>query len=324
MKKLAILLGILFLMNINATSIADTDSSKTLLSDDQLSAIAAIRSLFRPKSEKTIDKFTTYYAVQLEESLSKRYPQLRQSGILSVKQGDSDSIACSGLCGADVTDDNKMALYILSELNDLQLYGQVEYDAPIKEMQSRAISYIDDNFIKNATSNLVIEKYSDTLPPCLSESNPDVPTAILEYLYVRSLYRDIPISYEVHELEKNTKYRAAQNWERYNLYQRALMAIVLKCDGDKELAQKIASNIRKNATVDETKGMYWVDGKCEVFISNSDICKHVYLMKALIENGATDDEIKLMKLWLIRQKGKSEWESNFATIDAINMLIGID
>lgn len=203
--------------------------------------------------------------------------------------------------------------YILYGYAKLQLVGQVEYPQKIKEMQISALRFID----KQITDDFVnLKKYNTKWQEIKTIS-----TSQLEYMYVRSSYRDIPITLEAREAERFYTSVVSKNWTKLDLYQRSLLLVVLLRNGDKDLAAKIAKSIREHAVIDNKMGMYWPNNRSSVFMSQSAVTTHVFLMDALKEIGASEEEMDMMKRWLLRQKQTQQWESTHATIDAIGALL---
>lgn len=204
--------------------------------------------------------------------------------------------------------------YLLFAFADLQTYGQVEYNDDIKLMQMEALKFIDNELRKEYEQ---LKKDNKDLSKVTS-----IDTGVLEYLFIRSSYRDIPINQETREAERFYTAVASKNWKNLTLYERSILSIVLNRNGDKKVAQQLVKSIAERAVVNDKQGMYWPNNKNRSFMTMSAICNHAFLMKALIENGASEKEIDLMKQWLIRQKQTQAWESTNATIDAINILLG--
>ncbi|MDR1884439.1 MAG: hypothetical protein LBR26_16950 [Prevotella sp.] len=203
--------------------------------------------------------------------------------------------------------------YILYGYARLQETEQVEYPQEIKEMQMKALQFID-NRISEDFENL--KKYNNDLKNITSVS-----TGQLEFAYVRSFYRDIPVSRETREAERFYIDVASRNWTKLNMYERSILSIALKRNGEKELADKIARSIKEHAVKNARSGMYWPNNRSNVFMSLSAISTHTFLMDALVQNGATTEETDMMKRWLLDRKRTQVWESTHASIDAINALL---
>lgn len=203
--------------------------------------------------------------------------------------------------------------YILYGYAKLQEVARREYSQDVKEMQIGALQFIDKQIVEDFNN---LKKYDKNW-----ETATHISTAQLEYAYVRSFYRDIPINQEARAAERFYTDVASKNWTNLNLYERAILSIVLKRNGDKTLAGKIVQSIREHAVKDPKQGMYWPNNKRNAFLSMSAISTHTFLMEALQQNGATTEEIDLMKRWLINQKRTQLWESTHASVDAISVLL---
>jgi len=203
--------------------------------------------------------------------------------------------------------------YILYGFTELVHMNVIQYPENIKRMQMNAIRYIDEE-IKKDFANL--KKYNKDWQNITGISN-----YRLEYIFVRSGYRDIPIDQEAREAERFYTSVAEKNWTKLTLYQRSILVPVLKMNGNKELAEKIMKSLRERATVNEEMGMYWANNKSNVFLTLSAVSAHAFIMEAFREMGAPDSEMDMMKQWLLKQKQTQVWESTHATIDAIYAML---
>lgn len=206
-----------------------------------------------------------------------------------------------------------IAQYILYGFAQLQLVGQMEYSSDIKTMQIQALKFIDEQ-LKNEFES--IKKYDTKWKDTKS-----VTTSQLEFMYVRSFYRDIPIDHETRAAERFYTEVATKNWTKLDMYQRSIFIPVLIMNGDKALADKIAKSVREYSVTDKTMGMYWPNIKGNVFLSMSAVSKHTFMMEAMKATGASDKDMDQMKKWLLKQKQTQVWESTHATMDAVNALL---
>lgn len=202
--------------------------------------------------------------------------------------------------------------YILYGFTKLKALSCTEYMDEIKEAQFNAVRYIDKEILSDFQN---IEKTKN------SEKISYISTCQLEYLYVRSFYNEIPMDEDVQAACLFFTDAAVSNRKNLNLYECAILSIILNRRGNKDSADRIIKSIREYAVTDARSGMYWPNNKYQIFMSMSDVSLHTFLMEALSENGASVDEINLLNRWLIRRKQAQMWESPHATIDAIMMLI---
>ena len=206
-----------------------------------------------------------------------------------------------------------MTQYILYGFSQLVKLNAVEYPEEVRVMQMNALKYIDAQILDDYQS---LKKYNKDWQTIKSIS-----TNQLEYLYVRSNYRDIPINQATREAEKFYTSVVEKNWTSLNLYERSLLAVLSVQNGNKIVSDKIMNSIREHATVNDEMGMFWANNTSTAFMSNSAVTVHSFIMKAFQETKASTKDMDLMKQWLLKQKQTQVWESTHATIDAIYVLL---
>jgi uncharacterized protein YfaS (alpha-2-macroglobulin family) len=143
----------------------------------------------------------------------------------------------------------------------------------------------------------------------------------LEYLYVRTAYEDRPMDEEVKEMTGFYRSVVQKHWTAYGLYERSLIAVLMHRGRQKEVVQSILRSFREHATQSEEMGMYWANNRSRVFMSQSAISVHTFIMDAFRLGGASAVETDQMKRWLLKQKQTQQWESTHATTDAVYALL---
>lgn len=203
--------------------------------------------------------------------------------------------------------------YILYGYSQLARLNAVEFPTEIREMQMNALKFIDkeirEDFESLKKNNKNWEKISS------------ISTYQIEYLFVRSRYRDIPIDQETRSAERFYTTIAENSWNKLGLYEKSLLAMLANQNENKELANKIINSLREYATIDSEKGMFWANNRSNVFMSLSSVSKHTFIMEAFNDMKVDKKEMNLMKLWLLKQKQTQVWESTHATLDAIFALL---
>jgi uncharacterized protein YfaS (alpha-2-macroglobulin family) len=202
-------------------------------------------------------------------------------------------------------------LYLLkgmSQLTDLQV---VEYNQQEKEMQIKAILYLDKQI------QLMYERLQQDKDSRKYIFSPE----IIDYLYVRSAYRDIPEEGESREAIRYFTRLAKEQWRNQSLYGKGAIAKVMLRNGEKEVANQILRWLRKSATISDTKGMYWANNRRDNHFFISPIETHCLLMNLFNEMGTNQQEYNQMKQWLLSQKQTQMWESVPATCQAIYTLL---
>ncbi|MDH6344264.1 uncharacterized protein YfaS (alpha-2-macroglobulin family) [Parabacteroides sp. PFB2-12] len=205
-----------------------------------------------------------------------------------------------------------MTLSILKGMSALSQMGSVQYNEEEKRMQISALCYLDKS----------IAKSYEWLKKQDNEWEKAIPSAeIIEFLYVRSSYRDIPEDGSAREAIRFYTNQAEKNWEKLSLYEKGQVALLMHRNGKKEVAQTILAWLRKTATVSETQGMYWANNRRGSSFFTSPIDTHSLLMLAFHEIDANKTETDNMKQWLLNEKRTQNWESTPATLNAIHAIL---
>ncbi|MBF6597212.1 MAG: hypothetical protein ITF98_03200 [Fermentimonas sp.] len=203
--------------------------------------------------------------------------------------------------------------YILYGFN--QLTGlNIDIDSDqVNSMKLNAIKYIDAEAIRRFES---LKKYNKDWKNIKSISTTD-----LEYLFVRSSYNQHQMDKEVSELYNFYLSVVEKNWTSYGLYERSLIARLMNKKNNTRVLQDIIKSYREHSVVSDEMGMYWPNNRANVFMSQSSISVHTFIMDAFKIGGATNDEIDNLKKWLLKQKQTQLWESTHATADAVYALL---
>lgn len=202
--------------------------------------------------------------------------------------------------------------YVLYGFNQLKQL-KIDEDVELSSMQTKAIEYIDGEALMRfeALKKLDVNWRKIT---AISSTN-------LEYLFVRSLYPNIEKSKEVIEMIDFYTSVVMSNWTKLDMYQRSLLVTIAKSNGNDKLIQDIIKSYREHSTTSDELGMYWANNRAHVFMSQSAVSVHTFIMDAFAKAGATDEEMDNMKRWLLKQKQTQQWESTHATLDAIYALL---
>ncbi len=205
-----------------------------------------------------------------------------------------------------------ITLSILNGMSRLERLNAVQYGQAEKEMQMKAINYLDKSLRKDYEN---LRKY-DKLWQNASPSPEQV-----EYLFVRSAYRDIPELGEAREAIRFYTAQAERHWDQYALAGKGEIALLTHRNGKKEVATTILAWLKKTATLSEEKGMYWANNRRGNDYLASPIDTHCLLMAAFDEIAPDPRNADLMKQWLLNQKRTQDWESVPATVNAIYALL---
>jgi uncharacterized protein YfaS (alpha-2-macroglobulin family) len=201
--------------------------------------------------------------------------------------------------------------WILYGLGNIQESPQNE---DIRQMTEAAVNFIDNAFNKR------FESFQKRNPQW--KETEEIFTYELEYLLVRSLYKNIPLSEETAAAVQFYTSIAEKYWNRStHIYSRAITAIILQRSGSTKTAAAIIKSLREHATRKAGLGMFWANNNTSAFMFQSATCIHTFIMSAFYEVGSDNKEMDEMKYWLLKQKQTQEWENIPATLSAIDILL---
>ena len=203
-----------------------------------------------------------------------------------------------------------MTLQILKGMAQLVQLNAVQYTEAEKEMQIKALRFLDKSIQEEYERMLHSGDIGNIRPNDVQ----------IDYLFVRSFYRDIPEG-DAREAIRFYTQQAASYWDEFDLYSRAAIAWVMQQNGNKEKAAEILAWFRKTATTDGEKGMYWANNRPSYASLYQPIETHCLIM-ALFHWIAPDaQEADRMKQWLLTQKRTQNWASTPATQNAVYALL---
>ena len=203
--------------------------------------------------------------------------------------------------------------YILYGFNQLKGLGALTVSEDILSMQTRAIAFIDAEAIRRFDA---LKRYNKAWKSIQTISITD-----LEYLFVRTAYGERPLDKETKEMTDFYLSVLEKNWTGYGLYERSLISLLMSREGKTSVVQDILSSYREHAVRSDELGMYWANNRARVFMSQSAVSVHTFIMDAFYAGGADDKEMDEMKRWLLKQKQTQLWESAHATMDAVYALL---
>lgn len=180
--------------------------------------------------------------------------------------------------------------------------GEIEYGSREKEMQIKALRFLDHEIKKDFGRKPKQIGYDQII-----------------YLYTRSLYRDIPLG-DALDAHKYYLALAQKQWSDFSLYEKALISIALTNYGFRQEAQEILRSLRQYAVTTPELGTYWPNNR-NTYYRNSAVQIHTVLMEAFQQANGNAPELKGMKQWLLRQKQVQNWGNVPSTVDAIYALL---
>ena len=147
-------------------------------------------------------------------------------------------------------EDRFMTQYIITGVGRLLHIGidEVSNDAKIQAMVQKAIPYLDLQIKKD---------YDELLRLKVDLSKQGIGSYQIQYLYMRSFFKNIPIHQEVKTAFDFYLKKCAAHWTTQSNYLQAMSGLALDRWNDKNNAMNIVKALRENAIHNEEMGMYW-------------------------------------------------------------------
>lgn len=205
-----------------------------------------------------------------------------------------------------------ITLSILKGMSQLVQLNAIQYGQAEKEMQMKALKFLDKRMQTDYENLLKYDKKWQNAWPSPEQ---------VEFLFVRSSYRDIPELGDAREAIRFYTNQAEKHWNQYSLISKGEIALLMHRNGKKEVATAILTWLKKTATISEEKGMYWANNRRGNDYFTSPIDTHCLLMSAFNEIAPDTQHTNQMKQWLLNQKRTQNWESVPATVNAIYALL---
>lgn len=193
-----------------------------------------------------------------------------------------------------------ITMNVLQDMSRLVQLNMIEYDEQGRRMQMDALKYLDQQM--ETSVNLNNKKaYLDEV----------------RYLYIRSAYRDIPLTEPVLTKHKALIDQLRNGWTVLSLNDKAMAAIALYRYGFADDAARILRSLREYATQTKEMGMFWQNNRANRSQTMGAIEVHTMIMSAFAEVEPEAPEMKAMAQWLLLQKQAQDWGSRPATADAV-------
>ena len=205
-----------------------------------------------------------------------------------------------------------ITLSILKGMSQLVQLNAIQYGQAEKEMQMKALKFLDKSMQTDYENLLKYDKKWQNAWPSPEQ---------VEFLFVRSSYRDIPELGDAREVIRFYTNQAEKHWNQYSLISKGEIALLMHRNGKKEVATAILTGLKKTATISEEKGMYWANNRRGSDYFTSPIDTHCLLMSVFNEIAPDTQNTNRMKQWLLNQKRTQNWESVPATVNAIYALL---
>lgn len=197
-----------------------------------------------------------------------------------------------------------VTLQVLEYMSRLTSLGFVEYGSDVKSMQMKALSYLDNEILNPR-----------------KEPRAYMPSYDVNYLYVRSAYRDVPLAGETLVRHKAMMDSLLKYWPDLWLGGKAKAAIAAYRYGFVKEAKQMIESLRQYATTTQQMGMFWDTSHSSMVNPEGAIRTQTLIAQAFAEVEPQSPEINEIKRWLLMQKQAQDWGNTAATADAVYTLL---
>ncbi|MBD9091838.1 MAG: alpha-2-macroglobulin [Bacteroides oleiciplenus] len=205
-----------------------------------------------------------------------------------------------------------MTGYITELLVRLPLLTGVKKSNDALSMQQNAFNYLHQQALEEYNNIRKAEKNGAKITTLSYPA--------MQYLYL------IAISGEKVPAANEAAYRYFLSMVGKNLNSNAMgikaqSAVILQKAGRATEANQFVASIKEHLVQTDERGAYFAFNEKPFLWGTQPISVHVEVMEALRMAGGNDALVEEMKLWLLKQKQTTSWNSSVATADAIYALL---
>ena len=175
----------------------------------------------------------------------------------------------------------------------LSMLKQMDYlpdDPELDEMIQDAVKYCDNSLYLEYLRN---KKQFST-------------TQMLNYLYVRSGFPDIPMTSGFAELKARSLKEIEKTWKDMSIYDSAVAAIVLKRHAKEREALLILESLRQKAMVNPERGM-WYANLSSSWAGRNALLTTMQVLEAYSEVNPRAPQSDQLRQWLLIQRQVQDW-----------------
>ena len=202
--------------------------------------------------------------------------------------------------------------YITGLLVRLSLLTDKALPEEAAMMKAKAFDYLNKEALKEYRAIRKAEKNGAKIT-VLSD-------ATMEYMYLVSL-GSVKLSGEYAKAFGYFLTKLGRNLESGTMIRKAQTAVILQKAGHKTEADEFIASIKEHLVQTDEMGAHFAFHANPYTWGMMPVPAHVAVMEALREAGDNDALVEEMKLWLLKQKQTTSWDSPVATADAVYALL---
>ncbi len=199
---------------------------------------------------------------------------------------------------------------VLELIGEIKHLGYLPEDGRMTSMMNRALAYYDKENVRlfNEYKKYSKEPYGN----------------FTKYAYVRSLYPEVKQQSKASaDLFKKTVKYMDKNWNKgITLKQKAYYAMTLNRNGYSKTARNIVESIRQFAIIKPSLGMYWDNLQTSYGWWEFDKVAYTStILRAMNEVDPRQQEIDLIRKWMLLMKQSNDWGSYSLAADAVYSIL---
>ncbi|MBQ9584892.1 MAG: hypothetical protein IJR20_02710 [Muribaculaceae bacterium] len=195
---------------------------------------------------------------------------------------------------------------VLEIIGELRHLGYLKDDDAINSIIKPAVSYFDREYLKVYKEHLKYNKNNHS--------------GFSDYVYVRTLFNEIPLTGENQNMFKNCLKAMTKDWKGTSLGNKAYYAITLNRNGYSKVAKNIVESIRQFALTKPETGMYW-DNVQAGWRYLDKVAVTSTILQAMNEVDQRTAEIDQVRKWMLLMKQTNDWGSSSLAADAVYSLL---
>ncbi|GAA3975859.1 alpha-2-macroglobulin family protein [Mucilaginibacter dorajii] len=181
----------------------------------------------------------------------------------------------------------------------------------LKNIADKAMTYLDQQLVADAALRQSSKSY-DTR---------ELSSLEIHSYYTQSYFTARALSHEQQVLLANYLNLAQKQWVHKKVYEQALIALTMLRNKKAQVAEVIIKSLLENARQSDDLGMYWAANKQGYYWYESPVETQSLMIELFTEAGNNNKAVDEMKIWLLRNKQTTNWQSTKATAAACYALL---
>ncbi|MAQ76112.1 MAG: alpha-2-macroglobulin [Aquimarina sp.] len=209
--------------------------------------------------------------------------------------------------------------HIITGFGHLQKLGVVSTDEDTKQMISKAIVYLDKEFVKEYEE---LKRNAERTKFDLKKDH--LSYTQIHYLYMRSFFDAIKRPKSTDEAYNYYMNQSKKYWLGKGLYAEGMLALLLHRNNETSTASQIIKSLDERSITSEELGMYWKSNTASWLWYQAPVETQALMIEAFSEIQPEPQKTKNvdnLKVWLLKNKQTNSWKTTKATADAVYALL---